>query len=249
MLALPDSPAKQAWLREHLDLSEIANFTALTVAMRHWDSGSKNFYIVANPRHRALAGPQLGPRRHLQRRARTPRATSSSRRRRRARCGGRCSTWPTSGPCTTARSGRWPTSSSWATAWSTGSTQLTTAYAGDLALDKQAWGGWTLTTGRNRIVQGVQERRTRSRRTPTPPRSRRHRAAPPGRHQRAAVQPRHPGRRRVLRGLQPLCHRRGHERVDRVGDRLHVPARHGRAGTRVCRLRRQRRGLLARLRR
>jgi hypothetical protein len=48
-LAQPNSPAKQAWMRANFDLTQMANYTALTVAMRHWDSGSKNYDIVKNP--------------------------------------------------------------------------------------------------------------------------------------------------------------------------------------------------------
>lgn len=45
-LSLPDSPAKRRWMWDNLDMSEMANYTALTVIMRHWDSGGKNFYVV-----------------------------------------------------------------------------------------------------------------------------------------------------------------------------------------------------------
>jgi hypothetical protein len=45
-LAKPDSPAKRAWLYEHVDVSQMVNFMALTVAMRQWDVGGKNFYLV-----------------------------------------------------------------------------------------------------------------------------------------------------------------------------------------------------------
>ncbi|MFZ2514307.1 MAG: lamin tail domain-containing protein [Candidatus Lutibacillus vidarii] len=48
-LALPDGPAKWAWLQDNLDLPQIANYTALTVAMRHWDSGTKNYYFGRSP--------------------------------------------------------------------------------------------------------------------------------------------------------------------------------------------------------
>jgi len=48
-LAAPNSPAKQAWMRANFDLSQVANYTALTVAMRHWDSGGKNYNIAKNP--------------------------------------------------------------------------------------------------------------------------------------------------------------------------------------------------------
>lgn len=46
MLSSPDSPAKTKWMYDNLDMSEMASFTALTVVMRHWDSGGKNFYLV-----------------------------------------------------------------------------------------------------------------------------------------------------------------------------------------------------------
>ena len=46
MLSQPDSPAKRAWMYDNLDLSQMANYTALTVAMRHWDSGGKNFDLA-----------------------------------------------------------------------------------------------------------------------------------------------------------------------------------------------------------
>ncbi len=157
-LALPDSPAKRAWLREHLDLPEIANYTAVNVVMRHWDSGSKNYYIVANPdtgRWQVLSWDLDG-----------------------IFNGGRDNKGDFVFPTTTA-------STLWASLFDmadframhdrrvrsladqflTGTglvdrfDQLTAPYADDLALDKQAWGGWSLTTGRNRIVQGVQERR------------------------------------------------------------------------------------------
>jgi hypothetical protein len=42
----PDSPAKRAWLYEHVDVSQMVNFMALVVAMRQWDVGGKNFYVV-----------------------------------------------------------------------------------------------------------------------------------------------------------------------------------------------------------
>ncbi len=45
-LSLADSPAKTKWMYDNLDISEMASFTALTVVMRHWDSGGKNFYLV-----------------------------------------------------------------------------------------------------------------------------------------------------------------------------------------------------------
>lgn len=48
-LAKPDSPAKRSWLRANVDLPQLANYTALTVVMRHWDSGAKNFYVVRDP--------------------------------------------------------------------------------------------------------------------------------------------------------------------------------------------------------
>lgn len=46
MLSAADSPAKTKWMYDNLDISEMASFTALTVVMRHWDSGGKNFYLV-----------------------------------------------------------------------------------------------------------------------------------------------------------------------------------------------------------
>ena len=50
---------------------EVVNFMAITVELRHWDSGGKNFYIFRDASaHRSLEGPALGPRRHLLRRLR-----------------------------------------------------------------------------------------------------------------------------------------------------------------------------------
>lgn len=46
VLSLPESPAKTAYLREHLDLPQMVNYTAVTVVMRHWDSGGKNYYLA-----------------------------------------------------------------------------------------------------------------------------------------------------------------------------------------------------------
>lgn len=48
-LAQPASPSKAAWLRANVDLPQLANYTAVTVLMRHWDSGAKNFYVARNP--------------------------------------------------------------------------------------------------------------------------------------------------------------------------------------------------------
>lgn len=48
-LALPNGPAKWSWMQDNLDLPQIANYTAVTVAMRHWDSGSKNYYFARSP--------------------------------------------------------------------------------------------------------------------------------------------------------------------------------------------------------
>ena len=45
MLNQPSSPAKTAWIYANLDVPQIVNYTALTVALRHWDSGGKNFYL------------------------------------------------------------------------------------------------------------------------------------------------------------------------------------------------------------
>ena len=45
MLSQPSSPAKTAWIYANLDVPQIVNYTALTVALRHWDSGGKNFYL------------------------------------------------------------------------------------------------------------------------------------------------------------------------------------------------------------
>ncbi len=157
-LALPDSPAKDAWLREHLDLPQIANYTAVNVVMRHWDSGSKNYYVVANPdtgRWQVLSWDLDG-----------------------ILNGGRDSKGDFVFPTTSA-------SPLWASLFDladframhyrrvrtladqvlTGNgivdrfDQLTAAYANDLALDKAAWGGLSLTNARNRIVGAVQERR------------------------------------------------------------------------------------------
>jgi hypothetical protein len=157
-LALPDTPAKQAWLHEHLDLSEIANYTAVTVAMRQWDSGGKNYYVVANPdtgRWQVLSwdldgifnggrdnkGDFVFP------------TTSFSK------------LWSSLFAMDDFRAMHYRRVRTLADQFLTGNglvdrfDQLSAAYSGDLALDKQAWGGWSLTTGRNRVVQGVQERR------------------------------------------------------------------------------------------
>ena len=45
-LAEPDSADKRTWMRANVDLPQLANYTALTVVMRHWDSGAKNFYVT-----------------------------------------------------------------------------------------------------------------------------------------------------------------------------------------------------------
>lgn len=45
VLAQPDSPAKRDWMYANLDLPEMTNVTALIVAMRQWDSVTKNFYV------------------------------------------------------------------------------------------------------------------------------------------------------------------------------------------------------------
>jgi hypothetical protein len=45
-LSKPDSPEKRTWMHRNLDLPEMANVTALIVAMRQWDTVTKNFYVV-----------------------------------------------------------------------------------------------------------------------------------------------------------------------------------------------------------
>ena len=36
-------------MRENVDLPQLANYTAVTVVMRHWDSGAKNFFVTRDP--------------------------------------------------------------------------------------------------------------------------------------------------------------------------------------------------------
>lgn len=45
-LTKADSEEKRTWIRNNLDLPEMANVTALIVAMRQWDTVTKNFYVV-----------------------------------------------------------------------------------------------------------------------------------------------------------------------------------------------------------
>lgn len=45
-LSKPDSPAKRAWLRNNLDMPEMANVSALIVSMRQWDTVTKNFFVA-----------------------------------------------------------------------------------------------------------------------------------------------------------------------------------------------------------
>lgn len=49
VLAEPNGGAKWAWMRANFDLPQMANYTALQVVMRHWDSGSKNYYLARDP--------------------------------------------------------------------------------------------------------------------------------------------------------------------------------------------------------
>ncbi len=46
MLSAAGLPGQDKWMYDNLDISEMASYTALTVVMRHWDSGGKNFYLV-----------------------------------------------------------------------------------------------------------------------------------------------------------------------------------------------------------
>ena len=49
VLARPSSASKRAWIREHVDVPQMVNYMAVTVAMRHWDSGGKNYYLAQDP--------------------------------------------------------------------------------------------------------------------------------------------------------------------------------------------------------
>jgi len=157
-LALPDSPAKQAWLRQHLDLAEIANYTALTVVMRHWDSGTKNYYVVTDPhtgRWQVLSWDLDG----ILNGGSDPKGdfvfptTNAS------------PLWSSLFAMPDFQAMHFRRVRTLADQFLTGTglvdrfDALTAAYAGDLALDKAAWGGVSLTTGHNKVVKGVQERR------------------------------------------------------------------------------------------
>lgn len=45
VLNQPASPAKTAWLYANVDIPQLVDFMAVTVELRHWDSGGKNFYV------------------------------------------------------------------------------------------------------------------------------------------------------------------------------------------------------------
>ncbi len=157
VLAEPDGPAKQAWLREHLDLAQIANFTAHTVVMRHWDSGFKNFYVVANPdtgRWQVLSWDLDG----IFNGGRDPKGdfvfpnTASP-------------LWSSLYAMDDFRAMHYRRVRTLADQFLVGNAlvdrydELTAAYADDLALDKQVWGGRSVTGGRNLLIDGIQERR------------------------------------------------------------------------------------------
>lgn len=45
VLSQSPSAAKTAWIYDHVDVPQVVNYMAITVELRHWDSGGKNFYI------------------------------------------------------------------------------------------------------------------------------------------------------------------------------------------------------------
>ncbi|MFN8084065.1 MAG: lamin tail domain-containing protein [Dermatophilaceae bacterium] len=158
-LALPDGPAKTQWLRENLDLPEIANASALIALQKQWDTGTYNWYVTKSPTtgrwqiilwdmdviYDATAtqnAPMI-----------TPLVSNY--------------TWlwkslfamPDYQAMHFRRlrtlTDRFHTGDGLVTRFD----ELSLPYATDIALDRATWGGPTLATQRARMVSGVQERR------------------------------------------------------------------------------------------
>ncbi|MDF2093915.1 lamin tail domain-containing protein [Knoellia sp. 3-2P3] len=158
-LAKPDSAAKRAWLHEHVDISQMVNFMALVVAMRQWDVGGKNFYIVrdveGDGRWRLLhwdldgifsagrdgKGDLVTPTTSFNKLHASllaiPEVKAMHFRRVR-----------TLHDRFLVGNGLLSTFDSW-----------TTCCASDISLDRQRWGTPSLTNSRQKVVDGVQERR------------------------------------------------------------------------------------------
>ena len=158
-LTKPDSPTKRAWLHAHLDLPQLANYTAVTVAMRHWDSGSKNYYVVKNPttgRWQVLSwdldgifnagqdikGDFVFP------------STSTN------------SLWTSLAQMPDFLAMHYRRTRTLADQFLPGTTlidrfdALTVAYANDIALDRATWGSLSLSGARTKMLAGIEERRT-----------------------------------------------------------------------------------------
>lgn len=159
-LSKPDSAEKRAWMHRNLDLPEMANVTALIVAMRQWDSVTKNFYVVrdthgtgrwrilqwdlddifnagADPKGGDFVTPPLRLNKLFLSLFALPDFTQMHYRRVRT------------------LHDRFLVGNGLLTRFD----ELTTPYAADLALDSATWGTRTLAQFRSRMVRAVQERR------------------------------------------------------------------------------------------
>lgn len=158
VLSQPDSASKRAWIYANFDIPETVNFTALMVAMRQWDSGSKNFYVVRDikgtGRWRLLHWDLDGifnagkdPKGDFV----TPNVSSPL--------------WGSLMVIPEIKAMHFRRVRELSDRFLTGNTllnrfdQLTSCCASDIALDNQAWGTRTLKGERNTLIAGIQERR------------------------------------------------------------------------------------------
>lgn len=157
VLAMPNGPAKRAWLMEHLDIPQLTDYTALVVVMRQWDSGSKNFFLARSPqsgRWQAFAWDLDG----ILSGGSDPKGdfvTLSTT--------NKLWAFLMSDPQTLAMHYR--RVRTLADQFLSGTTlldrfdALTVPYANDLALDYSVWGGRRLSGVRTKVIDGIQERR------------------------------------------------------------------------------------------
>lgn len=158
-LAKPNGPAKTAWMQAHFDLSQVANYTALTVVMRHWDSSSKNYYLARDPdtmRWQILSWDLDGifnSGRDNKGDLVFPPTESSP-------------LWQSLAALPGFKEQHFRRVRTLSDKFLVGDglvnrfDQLTVPYASDIALDVAKWGKTTLAGGRKQLISGIQERRT-----------------------------------------------------------------------------------------
>ncbi len=156
----PASATKTAWIWANLDVPEIVEYMAVTVELRHWDSGGKNFYVARDTNgtgrwrifHWDLDGifsggsdtkgdfviPDTSFNKLYKSMFEVPDIATMYYRRLRA------------------LHDRFLVGNGFVNAFDA----LTVGKDADRVLDRNKWGGVTLASRRNKVVTGVQERRT-----------------------------------------------------------------------------------------